>query len=347
MLSRKRRTITGNLIHGYDLRIKPSKTRKIIRRYHFLSQKRRYLCQQLNISGLVENDEAHNLRLVERSLIDSIYYNAYKAGYSIGMTKNADLESMLLKVNSVEDKALKMKCLGYIMREIGDEKSLQTYQLASIMGQDKNRGGDSSKILVKWLHELGENTKNNGRWRALEIGSLSSENYISKSRIFHEVVRIDLNNLSNNRSIMKQDFMKRPIPSSDEGRFDLISCSLVLNFVPTPMERGRMCARFTQFLNPSNLGLKPTDRERGGLLFIVLPKPCLENSRFIDIEWFDSFMMALGYKKIRQHTSTKLSYMLYRQVCSPNVQAHKKFSIKKLLYNKPGRNNFSIILPLC
>ena len=47
---------------------------------------------------------------------------------------------------------------------------------------------------------------------------------------------IDLHSL--HPQITEQDFFQRPLPESDEDRFDIISCSLVLNFVDEPTRRG-------------------------------------------------------------------------------------------------------------
>ena len=81
--------------------------------------------------------------------------------------------------------------------------------------------------------------------KCLEIGCLSPYNAISTSSIFDDVVRIDLN--SQNSLILEQNFMDRPLPQKESEKFNLISCSLVINFVPSPKERGEMLLRITKF----------------------------------------------------------------------------------------------------
>lgn len=76
-----------------------------------------------------------------------------------------------------------------------------------------------------------------GDLRMLEIGALTPDNYGSCSN-WIENHPIDLN--SRYPGIVEQDFLQRPLPSDDSAQFDIISCSLVVNFVPEPKDRG-MC----------------------------------------------------------------------------------------------------------
>lgn len=69
----------------------------------------------------------------------------------------------------------------------------------------------------------------------LELGCLSPDNYAA-SQSWIENTPIDLN--SRHPDIKSQDFLLRPLPKSDDNRFNIISCSLVLNFVSTPKDRG-------------------------------------------------------------------------------------------------------------
>jgi 25S rRNA (adenine2142-N1)-methyltransferase len=134
-----------------------------------------------------------------------------------------------------------------IERQIEERGGLRLYQNASIMGQSVERGGDSSRVLVRWLtaYEL----KGDGRkLKMLEVGALSTTNACSKAGLF-EMTWIDLN--SQGSEIQQQDFMRRPLPTSDEQRFDAISLSLVVNYVSDPIGRGDMLRRTTDFLRLS------------------------------------------------------------------------------------------------
>lgn len=326
MISRKRKSITGRQVSGtVPISIKPSKSRKIIRRFHVLISKRRIICNKLDIS-LVDNDENANKITIANSLSPQL-----KLEYDIGSSRN-DMEPLLLKVHSLQSHKELAQCLGYIMNQIHSRGGLKDYQLASRVGQTNNRGGDSSKMLVQWLREIGHTPDHDPSLRALEIGSLSTENRISTCGIFHPVIRIDLE--SSQPGIQKQDFMQRPLPDDQNSKFDLISCSLVLNFVPTPLQRGQMCSRFQHFLKPN------------GYLFVVLPLPCINHSRYMNKDYFMQLMEYLGYSMIKYYEAKKLSYILLRY--TPRIQntghTPDTFTKKHKFYDKPGFNNFSIIL---
>lgn len=238
----------------------------------------------------------------------------------------------VLKVDSLTVPQLFAQ-LGSIDEEILQRGGLEAYQSASIHGQTSNRGGDSSKKLIEWLEK--EPYKQiiacaDASLSALEIGCLNPLNYISTSGIFANVAKIDLN--SQSPHILQQNFMERPLPKLDKERFNLILCSLVLNFVPTPKERGDMLRRITKFLLPGGMSS----------LFFVLPLPCLQNSRYMDKEIFEKMMSDLGFKKSNSYEATKIIYYLF-DWDAKNVKKNVKYS-KKQIYDGPKRNNFSIIL---
>src|ERR1700686_3244566 len=87
-------------------------------------------------------------------------------------------------------------------------------------------------------------------------------------------------------------------------KFDLISLSLVLNFVPTPQGRFAMLERTTQFLRQSTHSIYPA-------LFLVLPLPCVDNSRYTTRDHLSSIMTSLGYSLIQNKESKRMAYWLY------------------------------------
>tara|TARA_R110002003_G_scaffold95_8_gene7314 strand:- start:36297 stop:37169 length:873 start_codon:yes stop_codon:yes gene_type:complete len=222
---------------------------------------------------------------------------------------------------------------------------IKLYQAASKQGQAKDRGGDSSKVLVDWLQQLrivdaqarGQKTSANTPLRCLEVGALSTDNDISKFPSVLQMTRIDLN--SQETGIEKQDFMVRPLPTTDEDRFDIISLSLVLNYVPDAVGRGEMLKRITKFLHP------PSEQSgrgttKGPLLFFVLPLPCLENSRYLDELLLLQIMSNLGFTKQYSKNTSKLCYYLFGW--TGVVTAAK--SGKKKIRDAPGMNNFCIVV---
>ncbi|GMF00596.1 unnamed protein product [Ambrosiozyma monospora] len=170
----------------------------------------------------------------------------------------------------------------------------------------------------------------------MEIGCLSSQNEISKCKIFQSVTKLDLHSQEPG-VIEEQDFMERPIPKTDTSRFDLISCSLVVNFVPDAEARGEMLRRITKFF-------KTGDNGDGWpkMLFFVLPLPCITNSRYCDDASFGRIMGKLGFVEVKKHTSNKLAYWLFEY---DSKRRDLKFTVrKKELHPGGNRNNFCVVL---
>ncbi|AAS52710.1 AER026Cp [Eremothecium gossypii ATCC 10895] len=327
MLARKRRSITGKSAVKHTPAIKPSKARKVIRRYHVLLQKRRAICKLLGIP-VAENDEVLNERQIARYVTDAGLQEQYRLGADMAHP-DEKVERELLKIQKMRESPLLVQMLGYVMAEINGPRGLQNYQAASTVGQTASRGGDTSRQLVPWLREAGTPADA----RALEIGALSAANCISTCGLLRTVVRIDLHS-NDSTAIEEQDFMLRPLPQADADAFDLISCSLVLNFVPTPLARGEMLLRFRSFLR----GPRP-------LLFIVLPLPCMENSRYMNSEYFCNMMTALGYNCLYQRSAKKLIYFLFASRTGMPAPYPLKYTRKHQLADGPAMNNFSITLP--
>lgn len=230
-----------------------------------------------------------------------------------------------------------------IAKKIDSNGGLKTYQKASLQGQSNERGGDSSRILMDWLApvvpRLKEQVTAASPARLLEVGALSTSNACSKSRLF-DIERIDLN--SQAEGIKQQDFMERQLPSGQEERFDIISLSLVLNYVPDPAGKGAMLLQVLRFLK-TKAGSDAL-QEFLPSLFLVLPAPCVTNSRYMDDRKLEAIMEALGFVKVKKKLSNKLVYYLWRLESSMGTEK-KCFGFKKEeLRSGKDRNNFSIVL---
>lgn len=228
-----------------------------------------------------------------------------------------------------------------IATEIAALGGLEKYQQASLQGQRDDRGGDSSRVLMEWLQPVTNLPKEPGerRLRMLEVGALSTDNACSKSRLF-DIERIDLN--SQGKGILQQDFMERPLPHDAAGRFDLISLSLVLNFVPDPKGRGKMLLRTLEFLHEPGHYPHATSRKAFiPSLFLVLPAPCVTNSRYLDEERLVDIMASLGYAKMESKATQRLVYYLWKR--DTEVQSSRSFP-KEEIRRGSSRNNFAIVL---
>ncbi|ORY63510.1 putative methyltransferase-domain-containing protein [Pseudomassariella vexata] len=226
-----------------------------------------------------------------------------------------------------------------INAEISALGGLERYQQASLQGQRIDRGGDSSRVLMEWLNPVQSMLKDlpNGPLRMLEVGALSTTNQCSKSGVF-AMHRIDLN--SQGEGILQQDFMERPLPKDDSERIDIISLSLVLNFVPDAHVRGRMLQRTLEFLKEPNRHANPELNEFFPSLFLVLPAPCVTNSRYMDETRLEAIMVALGYVKVKSKMTQRLVYYLWAKKTAACDTAFAKTQVR----TGTARNNFSIVL---
>ena len=228
-----------------------------------------------------------------------------------------------------------------IQVQIEAEGGLEVYQQASISGQSTRRGGDSSKVLRDWLAPARAQLSSLGvasraRWRMLEIGALSERNACSRSTLF-DMTRIDLH--PQNAHIQRQDFMQRPLPTSNAERFDIISLSLVLNYLASPLERGEMLLRTTKFLR--HLDGEGNQSEFFPSLFLVLPAPCVANSRYLTEGRLREIMESMGYALVKWKSSLKLVYQLWKY---DERGCREEIWVPKVEVNPGGgRNNFAIV----
>jgi len=247
--------------------------------------------------------------------------------------------------------------------EIAENGGLEHYQAASILGQSVQRGGDTSRHLLDFLGQVNpgwkSNAKSEGRkWRMLDVGALSTDTAASRSGLF-DITRIDLN--SQEDGIMQQDFMQRPLPTSEKDQFDIVCLSLVVNYVADARVRGDMLRRVGNFLvNSSAHTLSEHDKhhdvdiaksggkETGAIaianafpaFWLVLPAPCVTNSRYLTSSRLVQIVTFMGYVQIQAKLSAKLAYYLFRWTGKGKQKSFPKVEVN------PGksRNNFVILV---
>lgn len=243
--------------------------------------------------------------------------------------------------------------------EIEKRGGLPTYQAASLKGQSAQRGGDTSKTLLAFLDTVGGAWKpsvsvvrNDGdeveataKWQMLDVGALSAATAASRSKAF-AITRIDLH--SQGADILEQDFMQRPLPTTPADKFDIVCLSLVLNYVPDAPGRGEMLKRVCEFLVPPSDARQASKSEDGvekalpfPALFLVLPAPCVQNSRYVHQAHLTAIITSLGFSLLCSKASAKLVYYLWRWHGPPN----KKITFgKKEIVAGTKRNNFAIVV---
>ncbi|KAL8803960.1 MAG: hypothetical protein Q9223_005977 [Gallowayella weberi] len=233
--------------------------------------------------------------------------------------------------------------------ELAASGGLEKYQEASIQGQCPERGGDSSKVLMGWisgfLSQETHGVTEHGHFRILEVGALKVDNACSRSEML-DVTRIDLH--SQHPDIQTQDFMELPVPSPgiiNRDGFDIVSLSLVVNYVGNAVARGDMLKRVSSFLRfDRHVDNNAEAQTVFPALFLVLPAPCVTNSRYMDEERLGGIMKSLGYVKSRRKLSKKLVYYLWHYM-GTSAEKMQGVDFKKQEI-RPGasRNNFTIII---
>ncbi|KAI0665065.1 putative methyltransferase-domain-containing protein [Cubamyces menziesii] len=255
--------------------------------------------------------------------------------FHVLIKRQTQLQQQISRSRASDDNAAAKSELAAIEHEIEELGGLEEYQRMSAIGQDKDRGGGSEKVLIGWLRELQVPTtlkEKSEKLRLLEVGALKPDNYASCST-WIDVTPIDLH--SRHPSIKEQDFLLMD-PVEHREKWDAISLSLVLNFVPDAHDRGRM------------LRLAHTMLRTSGLLFIALPLPCILNSRYLTPEHFQGLMAAVGFDQVytRWREGGKMAYWLFRKSPAPPSSTYQDLLLyqKKTIFRQGNRNNFAVLL---
>jgi len=77
-------------------------------------------------------------------------------------------------------------------------------------------------------------------------------------------------------------------------------------------------------------------------LFLVLPGPCVMNSRYMDEDRLEAIMKCLGFTMIKKKISNKLIYYYWRYLGAST--ARDRGIGKEELRGGGNRNNFCIVL---
>ncbi|ODV96837.1 hypothetical protein PACTADRAFT_48646 [Pachysolen tannophilus NRRL Y-2460] len=331
--NKKNKKKSGLLAPYRSAKITDSSLRKKI---SYFTKKKTIILQKISVSLNQQVDEGNYIDIIKRKNDIWDVYESIKEDTIRSIKLNQSSRDLIIINENLSNELDLIELLAKIDGEILKRGGLKTYQIASTLGQA--RGGDSSKKLIEWLNFL--KCINTCDCTALEIGCLNSKNAISTSKIFKSVTRIDLRSQEPGL-ILEQNFMERPLPISNLEKFDLISCSLVLNFVPTPIERGDMLKKITKFLKKpikNNNNMTP-------LLFLVLPLPCVKNSRYLNNQLLDKIMESIGFTKIKYYEAKKVAYWLWLWKGEESIQKGKTFNKKEISTSgSANKNNFCIVM---
>ncbi|PWN22561.1 hypothetical protein BCV69DRAFT_236707, partial [Microstroma glucosiphilum] len=185
-----------------------------------------------------------------------------------------------------------------IEAEIDSFGGLEAYQDASLIGADKTKGGESGKWCAAALREIVKENKHEDKIRLLDVGALGGTAYTAFEK-WIDVTSIDLNPRGEN--VQQYDFFDFPVPKDEEDKFDVVCLSLVLNFVGDLNERGELLLHAHSYLSSA-----------GGYLYLVLPLPCVANSRYLDHTRLEEILDSTGWEVVKNGDSRKLTRWLLK-----------------------------------
>ena len=136
--------------------------------------------------------------------------------------------------------------------------------------------------------------------RCLEVGAINTELLDAGARDGLRVDAIDLR--ASDPRIRRADFFGL----APAGEYHVVVLSMVLNCVPEPSKRGEMllaCARHLR-------GRRAPDAPGGGVLFLTLPRRCLEASRRTSADAFRALLCRAGFEVLEERFSPKIAFYI-------------------------------------
>ena len=150
-----------------------------------------------------------------------------------------------------------------------------------------------------------------------------------------QTTSIDLN--PQDKTVIKANFLDFARGQSP-GSFNVVVLSLCINFEGNPAKRGEMLRQAAHLL------------PEGGLCFVLLPAPCIENSRYMNLNLFLKTMRVVGLELAEHPVSKQPSHktagkLFYAVACKRAAIAQPHIAIKRTLCRGgKHRNNFCIIV---
>ena len=189
-----------------------------------------------------------------------------------------------------ETKQQQIQDLEQQLEEAGGRKA---YQDASIVNTSLFR---TSKYVTSVLTRLGlRRSSGEALPTLLEVGAINCQLVTNK---WLQVDAIDIN--SRHPKIQQINFFDYPII---ENKYDCLVCSMVINCIPTPTERGQLLLDCRQHLKV------------GGYYFIMLPLLCLNSTPYVNgKEQFRRGIQSIGFRFVEEKITNKVGLFLFQKV---------------------------------
>ena len=219
---------------------------------------------------------------------------------------------------------------------------IDRYQTASRQGENLAAGFDCSLwVLTQLSQGIGSLVENYNEISILDVGAIvrrfPDEVQAKKSKkiVPLTVTSIDLNpeDSEQGRKVIKADFFEFAQNSLKDGKkYDIVCLSLCVNFEGCPKRRGRMISLASQLLH------------NGGLLFLVLPLACIENSRYCDENVIRSIMEHVKLRRLSSNSTAKLWQCICQRHEGETSLEEFNYDKKQIVRTGANRNNFAICL---
>jgi 25S rRNA (adenine2142-N1)-methyltransferase len=256
-------------------------------------------------------------RKVQRQVTTKFHQLTHKKAALIAQGKDE-------RASEIKDIDAQIESMG------GREKYQEASQLStSIFSTSKWVLGRLGNLGILQGKLLDDNTR--APIRLLEVGAINTQLVVASSKpgVRMTVRAIDLRSTA--PEIETQDFNQLPVPSPPD--YDAIVCSMVINCVPTPEERGTMLRRLHAQLVP------------GGHCFLMLPLLCLNNSKFTTKKIFVQMLKALGFEIKETKETPKIWFGVLKKTgdASDESALQKWRAVTTINKDKKFRNTFAFV----
>jgi 25S rRNA (adenine2142-N1)-methyltransferase len=196
----------------------------------------------------------------------------------------------LKSIKDDEETSNKIRSLEQQLEEAGGRK---TYQDASIVSTTMFR---TSKFVTSALTRLGVRPSSGQPLpKLLEVGAINLQLLTTK---WLNVDALDIN--SRHPKIQHINFFDFPI---NENKYDCVVCSMVINCIPTPIQRGKLLINCRKHL------------KLNGYFFLMLPLLCLNSTPFVNgKEQFRRGIQSLGFQFIEEKITNKVGLFIFQKV---------------------------------
>ncbi len=185
--------------------------------------------------------------------------------------------------------------IAELERELEAFGGRKVYQDASIISTELFR---TSRHVCKVLTKMGARPRSGERLpKVLEVGAINMQ---LSNTPWLDVDALDLN--SRHPTIQQIDFFDYPC---EPGKYDVVVCSMVINCIPTPQQRGQLLVDCGRHLR------------NGGYFFLMLPLLCLNGTPYVaGPPQFKRGVEAVGFRCVDEKLTKKVALFTFEKTSS-------------------------------